>query len=157
MISEFCLIKQKIFRIMKSILLLPLCFLLCMNITHAQTPQFSLKVSNIKSLATLRIAFYKKENSFPDQNKFEFGKEVKPSKTGEVLLTWNDIPVGEYALAIYQDSNGNKKLDTNLVGYPKEPFGFSQNIKPKFSAPNFAECKIVFNNQNNTFFIKLID
>lgn len=140
---------------MKSILLLT--SLLFFGFVESHTQAFNLKVSNIKSNATLRIAFYKKENKFPDEGKFAFAKEVKPSKTGEVILSFTDIPAGEYALAIYQDSNGNKKLDTNMVGYPKEPFGFSQNIKPKFSAPAYEECKITFNANNTTFSIKLID
>ena len=123
--------------------------------SHAQT--LNLKVSNLKSTATLRIAFYKKENKFPDEGKFAFAKEYKPTKTGDITVNFTDIPAGEYALAIYQDSNGNKKLDTNMVGYPKEPFGFSQNIKPRFSAPAYEECKIAFNANNTTFSIKLID
>jgi uncharacterized protein (DUF2141 family) len=123
--------------------------------SYSQT--FSIKISGVKSNALLRIAFYKKENRFPDEGKFAFAKEVKPPNTGEATLTFTDIPAGEYALALYQDSNGNKKLDTNLVGYPKEPFAFSQNIKPKFSAPNYEECKIIFNTNNTTFSIKLID
>ncbi len=122
---------------------------------HSQT--FNLKISNLKSTAVLRIAFYKKENKFPDEGKFAFAKEFKPTKTGDITITFTDVPSGEYALAIYQDLNGNKKLDTNLVGYPKEPFGFSQNIKPRFSAPTYDECKIVFNANNTSFSIKLID
>ncbi len=140
---------------MKSILLLTSLLFFGFAESHAQT--INLKISNLKSTAILRIAFYKKENKFPDEGKFAIAKEVKPSKTGEVTLTFTDIPVGEYALALYQDSNGNKKLDTNIVGYPKEPFGFSQNIKPKFSAPTYEECKIIFNANNTTFSIKLID
>ncbi len=142
-------------KMMKSTLLLtPLLFF---GFAKSNAQSFNLKVSNVKSTAVLRIAFYKKENKFPDEGKFAFAKEFKPTKTGEVTLTFTDIPAGEYALAIYQDSNGNKKLDTNLVGYPKEPFGFSQNIKPKFSAPAYEECKIMFNANNTTFSIKLID
>ncbi len=125
------------------------------SVSHAQS--YNLKVSNVKSTATLRIAFYKKENKFPDEGKFAFAKEVKPTKIGDITLEFTDIPMGEYALALYQDSNDNKKLDTNLVGYPKEPFAFSQNIKPKFSAPSYEECKITFNANNTTFSIKLID
>jgi uncharacterized protein (DUF2141 family) len=140
---------------MKSILLFASLLFFGFVESHAQT--FNLKVSNVKSTAILRIAFYKRENKFPDEGKFAFAKEVKPTKTGEITLSWADIPAGEYALAIYQDSNGNKKLDTNLVGYPKEPFGFSQNIKPKFSAPAYEECKIAFNANITTFSIKLID
>lgn len=140
---------------MKSILLITSLLFFGFAESHAQT--FNLKVSNVKNTAILRIAFYKKENKFPDEGKFAFAKEFKPTKTGEITLMFTDIPVGEYALAIYQDSNNNKKLDTNMVGYPKEPFGFSQNIKPRFSAPAYEECKITFNASNTTFSIKLID
>ena len=31
---------------------------------------------------------------------------------------------GEYAFCIYHDTNSNGELDTNLVGIPKESFGF---------------------------------
>jgi uncharacterized protein (DUF2141 family) len=147
--------KHQIIKIMKSILLLTSLLFFGFVESHAQT--LNLKVSNLKSTATLRIAFYKKENKFPDEGKFAFAKEFKPTKTGDNILSFTDISAGEYALAIYQDSNGNKKLDTNMVGYPKEPFGFSQNIKPRFSAPAYEECKIAFNANNTTFSIKLID
>jgi uncharacterized protein (DUF2141 family) len=140
---------------MKSFFLLT--SLLFFGFSESQGQNFNLKISGIKSTALLRIAFYKKENKFPDEGKFAFAKEVKPTKIGDITLAFTDIPAGEYALAIYQDSNGNKKLDTNLVGYPKEPFAFSQNIKPKFSAPNYEECKIIFNTNNTIFSIKLID
>jgi uncharacterized protein (DUF2141 family) len=147
--------KHQIIKIMKlNILLTSLLFFGFVE-SHAQT--LNLKVSNLKSTATLRIAFYKKENKFPDEGKFAFAKEYKPTKTGDITVNFTDIPAGEYALAIYQDSNGNKKLDTNIVGYPKEPFGFSQNIKPRFSAPAYEECKIAFSANNTTFSIKLID
>jgi uncharacterized protein (DUF2141 family) len=140
---------------MKSTFLLVSLLLCGFAKSHAQT--FNLKVSNVKSTAIIRIAFYKKENKFADEKNFAFTKEVKPTKIGEAIFPFSDIPVGEYALALYQDSNGNKKLDTNLVGYPKEPFAFSQNVKPKFSAPTYEECKIAFNANNTTFSIKLID
>lgn len=143
---------------MKSTLLFTVLFLFAFVEINAQVnPTFNLKISNLKSTSVLRIAFYKKENKFPDEGKFAFAKEIKPNKIGKITLSWTDVPIGEYALAIYQDSNGNKKLDTNIVGFPKEPFGFSQNIRPKFSAPNYDECKVIFNANNTTFSIKLID
>ncbi|QFZ55335.1 DUF2141 domain-containing protein [Oceanihabitans sp. IOP_32] len=32
-------------------------------------------------------------------------------------------------------------MNRNLIGIPKEPFGFSNNMKPKFAKPTFEECK----------------
>jgi len=35
------------------------------------------------------------------------------------------IPKGEYLIAIFQDTNKNRMLDTNLIGLPTEPVGLS--------------------------------
>jgi uncharacterized protein (DUF2141 family) len=51
------------------------------------------------------------------------------------------LPAGNYAVSAYQDLNGNGKLDKNLVGIPSEPYGFSNNARPKFRAPNWDETR----------------
>lgn len=47
-----------------------------------------------------------------------------------------------YAVSLYIDMNGNGKLDKNFFGFPKEPFCFSKNFKPKMSEPDFEDCSI---------------
>lgn len=42
-------------------------------------------------------------------------------------LRWRDLPPGRYAIALYQDSNGNGQLDQSRRGIPLEPVGFSSN------------------------------
>lgn len=47
-----------------------------------------------------------------------------------------EIPVGKYAIAVYQDTNSNAKLDTDpTYGMPIEPWGLSNNIQ----MPNFQK------------------
>jgi uncharacterized protein (DUF2141 family) len=53
-----------------------------------------------------------------------------------------DVQIGEYAISAYQDLNDNKKLDAGLFHIPKEPYGFSNNYRPKFSAPYYEDCLI---------------
>ena len=33
-------------------------------------------------------------------------------------------------------------MDLTILGIPKEGYGFSQNIKPTFSKPDFKDCMI---------------
>jgi uncharacterized protein (DUF2141 family) len=47
---------------------------------------------------------------------------------------------GSYALSVLQDLNGNRKLDTNFIGIPKEPSGSSNDAKATFSAPKFKDA-----------------
>lgn len=59
-----------------------------------------------------------------------------PIKNGEVTETFQ-IPAGTYAIAVIHDENGNHKLDRNLLGIPKEGFGFANNPRVLMSAPSF--------------------
>ncbi len=37
--------------------------------------------------------------------------------------------------------NGNKKLDKNFLGIPKEQYGFSNNVMGRMSPPTFDQAK----------------
>lgn len=43
------------------------------------------------------------------------------------LLRLNDLPPGRFAVQLFQDSNGNGRLDLGPRGIPLEPVGFSNN------------------------------
>lgn len=58
-------------------------------------------------------------------------------------LSFGDLPAGRYAIQLYQDSNGNGRLDLSPRGIPLEPSGFSGNPpllkgKPKVADSAFA-------------------
>jgi len=60
-----------------------------------------------------------------------------------IEVTIENIPPGEYAISIFHDENDNGKLDTNFIGIPKEPYGFSNNPVIKLRPPTFMEAKFV--------------
>ena len=51
------------------------------------------------------------------------------------------LPFGEHAITLFVDFNGNKKIDKNFLGIPKEPYGFSNNVIGNMSAPTFDQAK----------------
>ena len=53
---------------------------------------------------------------------------------------------GAYALAVYQDSNGNGELDSSFLGVPKEPYGFSTNPDATFGPPAYDACRFELSN-----------
>jgi uncharacterized protein (DUF2141 family) len=57
--------------------------------------------------------------------------------TGNKTTIELQLPTGRYAIAVLHDENSNHKLDRNIVGWPKEGFGFSNNPKVNLSAPSF--------------------
>ncbi len=44
-----------------------------------------------------------------------------------VTAEFPSLPPGRYAIQVLHDRNGNGQLDSNVVGMPIEPYGFSNN------------------------------
>lgn len=65
----------------------------------------------------------------------------KPAQSGTVSVSFPGLAEGEYAFSIVHDVNGNRKLDTNVVGMPVEPYGFSNNATGNFGPPTFEQAK----------------
>lgn len=63
-------------------------------------------------------------------------------KRGEVTMTIADVPDGEWAVNAFLDENKNGRLDTNFLGIPTEPWGFSRNAKAMFGPPTFEDSKL---------------
>lgn len=106
------------------------------------TAQHTLTVyaENVKeSKGKISVALYDTEEGF-----LKFDKVFKTSSSKAVkektTLTINNIPSGTYAMAIFHDENSNEKLDTNFMGIPKEPLGFSIGKMKTFGPPSFQEC-----------------
>jgi uncharacterized protein (DUF2141 family) len=59
---------------------------------------------------------------------------------GSVVVTIADLPPGRYAIALYQDSNGNEQLDKTFIGMPTEPYGFSNDASAPFGPPDFEQA-----------------
>ncbi|AQR75943.1 hypothetical protein BXU08_15550 [Sphingomonas sp. LM7] len=55
-------------------------------------------------------------------------------------IRFEDLPPGDYAVAVIHDANANAKLDT-MLGIPKEGFGFSRNPGIGFGPPRFAAAR----------------
>ena len=104
----------------------------------------TLVISNLRSdTATIVVGLYGTKNKFPDPKDQLKVYYFKPNGK-ELTATITDLTFGEYALAIYQDVNGNGKIDKNFVGIPTEPYAFSNNYHPKVKAPNFNDCKFSY-------------
>jgi uncharacterized protein (DUF2141 family) len=61
------------------------------------------------------------------------------------VVTWkiNDVPYGDYGIAVFHDENKNGKMDKNLLGIPQEPYGFSNNMRVTFGPPRWDRSKFV--------------
>ena len=77
------------------------------------------------------------------------------AKKDRVTYEFKDLPAGEYAISLYHDENGNGKFDSNLVGMPIEPYGFSNDAMGNFGPPTFEQAKFKLDTGKKTVTLNL--
>jgi len=125
--------------------MISLIVLLTVNSALFAQHNFSVEVSGVEpGKGFVFLGLYDKEKGFLDNESQIATAKVKATEN-KVVYTFKNLPDGDYAIAVYQDLNNNGKCDKNMIGYPTEGFGFSQNYKPRLSAPSFDQVKIAIN------------
>jgi len=110
------------------------------------TGTIELEVQNIKaSKGSIKVAIFGAEDEFLVDDKAIQGHSVATTNSDKLTILLEDLPFGTYSIAIYQDLNNNDKLDTNLFGIPKEPYGFSNNARSKWGPPKYEIAKFELN------------
>jgi uncharacterized protein (DUF2141 family) len=64
-----------------------------------------------------------------------------PSTARTLRMTFAGLEPGDYAVAAYQDRNGDDKLNATLGRTPLEPWGMSNNPRPPDRPPTWDEAK----------------
>jgi uncharacterized protein (DUF2141 family) len=75
-----------------------------------------------------------------DFSSCRYSQTVQPP-AAEFQVVFPDIPEGSYAIAVFQDTNGNTSLDRDQRGLPLEPYGFS-NGTGRTAPPSFEAARI---------------
>lgn len=89
---------------------------------------------------TLYVGWYDQADAFPKAGKVMHGQKVKAQGPDLVAVAGPDLPPGRYAISAFFDLNGNGELDTNFLGIPTEPYGFSNRVRPAMRAATFEEA-----------------
>ena len=126
---------------MRPIPFLMLALLLISPISRAQqTGNIHLTIQNIENeKGTLRVGLFTESDKFLD--KASWSKDIAANGREKIELDFENIPFGTYAISIFHDLDDNGKLDTNFIGIPKEPVGFSNDYQPKMGPPKFKGAK----------------
>ncbi len=114
----------------------------------------SVNVYNVPtSEGKISVAIYDSASAF-----LKFEQVVQSGSTsaqeGMTTLQFEDLPEGEYAIALFHDKNGNDALDTNWLGIPKEKVAFSKAKMRTFGPPRFDDCTFSVNSDSkiNVYF-----
>ncbi len=113
-------------------------------------PDLIIRLNNIKNTEhDIYISVNRENDGFPHKLDMVKGFVLNPAGKKMLEVTVTDLPFGKYAVTVFQDMNGNKKMDTGFLGIPTEPVAFSNNVHPRFSAPKWKDCEFDYNAKNN--------
>jgi len=130
-----------------------LLFLLLSGFKPHGNTKLKVEVSNFENKASTKIWV----SVFAEKGFLEKSIQTKSVNiSGSKVMVEFDLPPGEYAVSTYQDVNSNGKLDRYIIGKPKEPYGFSNNVKP-FGPPSYNECKFNLTSSPKSISIKLLN
>ncbi len=80
-------------------------------------------------------------------------KSREAASVGTVELRIPDVAPGDYAIAVFQDVNGNGRIDRPFF-IPTEPFGFS-NDAGRGAPPRFEAAKVSVREPTTTVVVSL--
>ncbi|NUQ24702.1 MAG: DUF2141 domain-containing protein [Saprospiraceae bacterium] len=98
--------------------------------------------ADVKKRGNIHVAVFQNETAFKKKSGGVFEKILPYSGSDKYRLEVPALAYGRYSVAVFQDLNGNGRLDANTLGIPTEPYGFSNNPKVKWSAPTFDETAV---------------
>lgn len=113
-------------------------------------------VFNIKnSKGNVKAALFKGAESYESKKAVPVAKGRAFIQNGKAVITFKDIPYGEYTLKVFHDENDDVKVNTNLIGIPTEGFGISNNAIGTFGPQSYDKAKFSLNQSTVNQYIKL--
>ena len=132
---------------MKKMFFVLLITLSCMSFKNPSTSSEEVATGNIKvtingienKKGQIVFMLFNSNDGFPSETGKAFKKGIVKTFSTNATFTFEDVPHGSYAIAVFHDEDGNGEIKKNWIGMPKEPVG-SSNLT-KMSKPNFKKCK----------------
>ena len=116
------------------------CVLIATHPAGAEDYVLELEVVNVQvGKGFLEIVLHDSATSYQEADQIPFRSISVPADREIMTLRIEGVPHGRYAFIVYQDVNDNDEIDSNFIGYPKEPFGFSNNPRIRFGPPGFRK------------------
>lgn len=122
------------------------------------TGAITVEVKTKSDKGLVRCALWKDSAGFPGEVKTKAStvRVLAPSITkGKATCVFPDVPAAKYVITILHDLNSNDELDTNKIGIPKEPLGFSNGARILFGPPDYDDAEFAFDGADTTIAIKV--
>ncbi len=106
------------------------------------TSTLSVTVSGLKNQrGQVCLSLFASGKGFPGSKGAVQTQCIKATAT-TLVVEFPNFKFGNYAVAVFHDTNGSGILHRNFLGIPTEEFGFSQNPTILTGAPKFEDAAV---------------
>ena len=116
--------------------------------TSLYAAELTVKIESDSADGNIGCALFSNPKGFPMDAAGAIQKFSQNIPTGTEFV-FSNLKSGKYAVSVMNDQNGNKILDKNLLGIPKEAWGVSNNVRPTLRAPKFEEATFEIDEKND--------
>ena len=99
-------------------------------------------LQNTQGVVCLKI--FSGRRGFPSENINVADEACVAIDTMPLTVTFDDLAFGNYAIALYHDSNGDGQFNRGTFGIPVEGFGFSNNPAIRMGPAEFEEAMFLW-------------
>jgi uncharacterized protein (DUF2141 family) len=103
----------------------------------------------------LACSLFASDKGFPMEAKHAVATAEGKKKENRWFCVFPIKTPGDYAVAVLHDENGNRKVDTNFLGIPREGWAASNDVKPALRAPTFAESRMKVTEPNTKIAVQM--
>ena len=109
-----------------------------------QSGNIEIRITGLRNTqGKISVNLFNKEDGFPEDPMKSFGWKTVKIIPDTIVIVFEELPYGNYAVSIFHDENSNGKMDRNFLRIPREGFAFSNNLAPKMKAPLYSEAMFV--------------
>lgn len=118
-------------------------------------PELDVTIKNIEiDKGTLVLGIFDSKKNFT-VDPLPQSKWIPVNAKGEVSAKITGLNEGTYAFVVFQDLNGNNKLDLGKWGIPTEPFAFSRMPTITLGPPSYDSSKFLLSDTRKSMAVKL--
>ena len=126
----------------------------------AQSPtlgDITVVITNLRNAeGEILISLYDKAEGFPKDREGIVRSAAVPSDvSGQVAIVFEDLPHGDYAIAVLHDEDTSQDMTFGAFHLPKEGYCFSNNVKVRLRAPKFKKTKFTLDGDDVTQTLKM--
>ena len=117
--------------------------------THPKN-QLSVTVNGFKTQeGQVCLSLFDSGAGFPSGGERALATQCIPLQDTAPAISF-DLPIpGDYAVAVFHDANNDGTLNLNMLGIPREGFGFSRNPRISMRPPKFEEAAVAVNGRSD--------